>query len=179
MSSMKMIFLAVVLIVWTSICLADDALVTEGRQVKMDYTLTVNKEQLETSVGKEPLKFVYGDKSIIPGLENAVKGMRAGEEKEVVVEPKDAYGEIDPKAFKDFPKSVMPANVEPKVGMVLQAQAPNGENFPAVIAEIKGDKVVLDFNHPLAGKQLTFKVKILEIADAPAPEVPANTAKQP
>ena len=167
MTSMKMLILAVALVGWMPVSYAEDSVVTEGKQIKMDYTLIVNKEQVETSVGKEPLEFVYGDHSIIPGLEKDIEGMHVGEEKTMTIDPKDAYGELDPKAFKEFPKSNLPSNAEPKVGMVLQAQAPDGENFPAVISEIKGDKVTLDFNHPLAGKQLTFKIKILDITKAP------------
>lgn len=150
---------------------AADEVVAAGKKVKLDYTLTVNNEQIETSVGKEPLQFVAGDKSIIPGLETALIGMHVGEEKIVTVDPKDAYGEVDQKAFKEFPTSSLPKEMEPKPGMVLQAQAPDGESFPATIAELKGDKVVLDFNHPLAGKQLKFQVKILGIEQAPAPAV--------
>ena len=92
--------------------------------------------------------------------------MHVGEEKLVNVGPKDAYGEPDPKAFKEFPKTTLPKNVEPKVGMVLQAKAPDGESFPAAISEVKGDTVVLDFNHPLAGKDLKFQVKVLKIEEA-------------
>jgi len=167
MTTIKMIAVAVVLVGWTSMSFADDSFVTAGKKIKVDYTLTVNNQQVETSVGKQPLEFVDGDHSIIPGLEKGIEGMRMGEEKAITVEPKDAYGEVNPKAFKEFPKTSMPANAQPKVGMVLQAQAPNGESFPAVISAIKDDKVVLDFNHPLAGKQLTFKVKILDIKNAP------------
>jgi FKBP-type peptidyl-prolyl cis-trans isomerase 2 len=160
--------------------MAADPVVEAGKKVKADYTLTVDNKEVETSVGKQPLEFVIGSKTIIPGLENQLMGMHAGEEKMITVEAKDAYGEIDPKAFKEFPKSTMPKGQEPKVGMVLQAQAPDGESFPAVIKELKGDKVVLDFNHPLAGKQLKFKVKVLGVEDAPAepaaPAVPATPA---
>ena len=180
MNFMKVIIAAVALLGLTSISFAADAVVAAGKQVKMDYTLTVNNEQVETSVGKQPLEFIYGDHSIIPGLEKGIEGMKVGEEKVIAVEPKDAYGEIDPKAVKEFPKSSMPATPEPKVGMVLQAQAPDGESFPAVISEIKGDKVVLDFNHPLAGKQLSFKIKIVDVTDAPAkPAASAPVAAMP
>jgi FKBP-type peptidyl-prolyl cis-trans isomerase SlyD len=153
---------------------AADDVVAAGKKVKMDYTLTVNNEQVETSIGKEPLQFIVGDKSIIPGLENGLMGMRVGEEKIITVDPKDAYGEVDQKAFKEFPKTTMPKGMEPKVGMVLQAQAPDGESFPATISAIKDDKVVLNFNHPLAGKQLKFQVKVLNIEQAP--EKPAAAA---
>jgi FKBP-type peptidyl-prolyl cis-trans isomerase 2 len=164
----KMLFSAFVLMGMVSIACAQDAVVA-GKMIKMDYTLFVNNEQLETSVGKTPLEFVAGDQSIIPGLEKGIEGMKVGEEKTIVVEPKDAYGESDPKALKEFPKDKMPGGAELKVGMVLEAQSPDGETFPATISDIKGDQIVMDFNHPLAGKQLTFKVKILDVTDAPAP----------
>ena len=163
---------------------AADPVVEAGKLVKLDYTLTVNNQQIETSIGKKPLEFVLGDKSVIPGLENGLMGMHTGEEKLITVESKDAYGQVDPKAFKEFPKTSMPKGVEPKVGMVLQAQAPDGESFPATIAELKGDKVVLDFNHPLAGKQLKFQVKVLDITQAPPAQakpklpLPAADVKQ-
>ncbi|MBI4309131.1 MAG: peptidylprolyl isomerase [Candidatus Omnitrophica bacterium] len=162
--------------------MAADPAVENGKLVKLDYTLTVNNQEIETSIGKKPLEFVVGDKSVIPGLENGLTGMHRGEEKLITVESKDAYGQVDPKAFKEFPKTSMPKGAEPKVGMVLQAQAPDGESFPATIAELKGDKVILDFNHPLAGKQLKFQVKVLDITQAPPvqakPLVPAADVKK-
>lgn len=152
-----------------SLCVyADDVVVGPNKKVTLDYTLIVNKEVVETSVGKTPLSYVAGSHSIIPGLESQLNGMKVNEEKEVTVAPKDSYGDVDPKALKEFPKTSLPKGMEPKVGMILQATAPDGSQFPAKIAEIKGDKVVLDFNHPLAGKDLTFKVKILKIENAPA-----------
>lgn len=156
---------------------AADPTVQNGQQIKMDYTLTVNNEEIETSVGKEPLVFVVGERRVIPGLETAMMGMHVGEEKVVDVSAKDAYGDPDPKAVKEFPKASMPKDLELKPGMVLQAQAPDGESFPATIKELKGDQVVLDFNHPLAGKDLKFKIKILEIQPAPKAMPAAPAAK--
>ncbi len=153
---------------------ADDPVVGPGKKVTLDYTLTVDNKQVETSVGKTPLTYVVGNRNIIPGLESQINGMHVNEEKIVNVAAKDAYGEVDPKAFKEFPVTSLPKGMDPKVGMVLQATAPDGSKFPAVISEINGDKVELNFNHPLAGKALTFKVKILKIENAPA--VPAATA---
>jgi len=157
---------------------ADDPMVGAGKKVTLDYTLTVDKKEVETSVGKTPLSYVVGARNIIPGLEAQLNGMHVGEEKVVNVAAKDAYGEVDPKAFKEFPLTALPKELTPKVGMVLQATAPDGSRFPAVITELKGDKVVLNFNHPLAGKSLTFKVKILNIENAPAmPAAPTTTAQ--
>ncbi|MDO8674623.1 MAG: peptidylprolyl isomerase [Candidatus Omnitrophota bacterium] len=153
--------------------LADDPVVAPGKKVTLDYALSVDNKEIETSKGKEPLVFVYGVDTIVPGLEAALNGMHVGEQKVVDVQPKDGYGEIDPKAFKEFPKTTLPKNIEPKVGMVLQAQAPDGENFPAVIREVKADSVVLDFNNLLAGKLLKFQIKVLKIEDVPA-EAPAK-----
>jgi FKBP-type peptidyl-prolyl cis-trans isomerase 2 len=147
---------------------AQEAVVAPGKQVSIEYTLFVNNEQIETSVGDEPLTYVVGDNTVIPGLESQLNGMKVGEEKEVTVAAKDAYGDQDPKAFKEFPKDSLPKDTEPKVGMVLQATAPDGENFPAVVSEVKDDQVVLDFNHPLAGKELKFKVKVLDVKDVTA-----------
>ena len=145
---------------------ADSPVVGVGKKVTLDYTLTVDNKEVETSVGKLPLTYVVGNRNIIPGLEAQLNGMRVNEEKVVNVAAKDAYGDVDPKAFKEFPLTALPKGLVPKVGMVLLANAPDGSKFPAVIAEIKGDKVVLNFNHPLAGKDLSFKVKILKIENA-------------
>jgi FKBP-type peptidyl-prolyl cis-trans isomerase 2 len=142
---------------------ADDAVIGPGKKVTLDYTLTVDNKQVETSVGKTPLTYMSGEHNIIPGLESQLNGMHVNQEKDVHVAAKDAYGDVDPKAFKEFPVSTLPKGLAPKVGMVLQATAPDGSKFPAVISELKGDKVVLNFNHPLAGKDLIFKVKILKI----------------
>jgi FKBP-type peptidyl-prolyl cis-trans isomerase 2 len=145
---------------------ADDAVVGPGKKVTLDYTLTIDNKQVETSVGKTPLSYVVGSHQIIPGLESQLIGMHVNDEKNVNVAAKDAYGEVDPKAFKEFRVSALPQGLEPKVGMVLQATAPDGSKFPAEVSAVKGDKVVLNFNHPLAGKDLTFKVKILKIEKA-------------
>ncbi len=146
---------------------ADDPVVAPGKKIILDYTLSVDNKEVEASKGKEPLVFVYKVDTLVPGLEAALNGMHVGEEKVVDVQPKDGYGEIDPKAFKEFPKTSLPKNIKPRVGMALQAQAPDGESFPAVIREIKADTVVLDFNNLLAGKSLKFQIKVLKIEDVP------------
>lgn len=159
---------------------ADDPVVGAGKKVTLDYTLTVDNKEVETSVGKTPLSYIVGAKPpmIIPGLEAQLNGMHLNEEKVINVAAKDAYGDVDPKAFKEFPKASLPKGIEPKVGMVLQASAPDGSKFPAVIYQLKDTTVVLNFNHPLAGKDLTFKVKILNIENAPVVPVPTAAKAQ-
>ncbi|MBF0571265.1 MAG: FKBP-type peptidyl-prolyl cis-trans isomerase [Candidatus Omnitrophica bacterium] len=158
---------------------ADDPVVGPGKKVTLNYTLTVDNKDVETSVGKAPLAYVVGNHDIIPGLESQINGMRINEEKVINVEAKNGYGQVDLKAFKEFPVSALPKELTPKVGLVLQATSPDGSMFPAVISELKGDKVVLNFNHPLAGKDLTFKVKILKIENAPVVvPIPTIAAQQ-
>jgi len=144
-----------------------DEVVGPGKKVTLDYTLIVDNKQVETSIGKAPLSYVAGNRMIIPGLESQLNGMHVNEEKTVNVAAKDAYGEVDPKDFKEFPLTALPKGMVPKVGMVLMATAPDGSRFPAKISALRGDKVELDFNHPMAGKDLTFKVKILKIENNP------------
>ena len=159
MKFLRMIVVMMALVGLASVSIAEGFVAAAiGKAIKIDYTLTVNNEEVESSIGKQPLKAVLGNKSIIPGLEQGLLGMHAGEEKVIIVEPQDAYGYPDPNAIKEFPRSSIP-NV--LVGAVIQAKAPNGESFPATVKEYRGNKVVLDFNHPLAGKVLTFKVRIL------------------
>ena len=91
---------------------ADDPVVGPGKKVTLDYTLTVDNQQVETSVGKTPISYVVGSRSIIPGLEAQLNGMHMNEEKVVNVAAKDAYGEVDPKAFKEFPKTSLPKGLD-------------------------------------------------------------------
>ncbi len=110
-----------------------------------------------------PLTFKIGEKMVIPGFEKEVLGMKTGEEKTFSIEPKDAYGEIREELKRDIPKSSLPQDYEPKEGMILMLNAPNGQQFPVRICNVKGKNVTLDLNHPLAGKKLIFRIKLLEI----------------
>jgi len=135
----------------------------EGSKVAFDYTLTVGGAVIDSSKDRGPLEYIHGQKQIIPGLSRQLEGLKAGDTKVVTVAAKEAYGEINPKAFKEFPKASLPQNLDPKKGLALQMQASNGQTFPGVITEVKEDAVVVDLNHPLAGKDLTFDVKIVSV----------------
>jgi FKBP-type peptidyl-prolyl cis-trans isomerase 2 len=151
-----------------------DKAVADGMKVKFDYTLTVGTEQVETTKGKEPLEYVHGQKMLIPGLEKELVGMKAGDEKTVIVKSEDAYGPVRPEALREVENTKLPKEITPKVGMVLEMQDPQGNAYPAVVKEVKDKTFVLDFNHPLAGKELKFDVKIVAVDVAPvAPEAPA------
>jgi len=138
-------------------------MVSAGKKVKFDYTLTVDGKVADSSKDRGPLEYVQGEHNIIPGLEKELEGMKVGESKTVKVAAKDGYGEVNPEAFKEVNKSELPKEAPLEVGKVLVASDGEGRQMPIVISEVKKDTVVLNFNHPLAGKDLTFDVKIVSI----------------
>lgn len=154
----------------------NDRVVKDGMLVTFDYTLSgTDGKVIESSKGKEPLKYIHGQKAMIPGLEKELSGMKVGGEKHVTVKPEDAYGPINKNAFQEIPKEKLPANAL-KVGAVLAAKSPNGAVIPVRVHEIKEKTVVMDMNHPMAGKTLVFDVKIVDIQPGP-PATPAAAAK--
>ena len=143
------------------------ATVAEGTTVKMDYTLTVDGKEMDSSKGREPLSYVQGKGQIIPGLERELTGLHVGDEKEVTVKPEDGYGMVDPKAFVDLPKTQLPQDMKPEVGLVLNGTDQNGRPIRAIIVEVGNETVKLNMNHPLAGKTLIFKIKVVDISRTP------------
>lgn len=147
---------------------ADSPGIQNGSNVKLEYTLTDEKGTLlDTNKGKEPLAYTHGQGQIIPGLEKALSGLRAGDAKHVVVPPAEAYGSIKSEAVVEVPKERIPANLH-TVGAHLIAQRKDGQPLHAFVKEVKAKTIVLDANHPLAGKALTFDVKVIEVEAAQA-----------
>src|SRR6266849_4538594 len=148
--------------------------VAEGKLVSVEYTLKLDdKSVVESNVGKQPLTYTHGTHQIVPGLEKALEGLAVGDTKEVTVAPADGYGEKDPEALQEVQKKLIPPDAL-VVGSRLQGKAPDGHMVYPQVAEIKDDTVVLDFNHPLAGKTLHFDVKVLDIQqEQPQPQEPA------
>lgn len=157
----------------------NDNIVKDGMLVSIEYTLKgTDGKVIDSSKGKEPLKYVHGQKSMIPGLEKELTGMKVGGEKNVTVKPEDAYGQINPNGFQEIPKEKIPPNAL-KVGAVLQGQDDQGHPMLARIKEVKEKTVVIDMNHPMAGKTLVFNVKIVDIQPAPPPTAPAAKSAAP
>lgn len=138
--------------------------IEKGKKVKLEYTGTLEDGTVFDSSEKQgqPLEFEVGAGQIIPGFENAVLGMDKGEEKEITIEAKDAYGEHNPQLIQKVPKDKLPA--EAKEGSVLMLQAPTGAKMPVKIMKMDDNEATLDLNHPLAGKTLKFKIKIVDVA---------------
>jgi FKBP-type peptidyl-prolyl cis-trans isomerase SlyD len=155
----------------------DDRVVKDGLMVSFDYTLKgTDGKVIETSKGKEPLRYIHGQKMMIPGLEKELTGMKVGGEKHVTVKPEDAYGKLDPKAIKEVPKEKVPPNAL-KVGAVLAETRPDGSVVPLTVRQIKEKTVVMDLNHPMAGKTLVFDVKVVDIQ--PPPTAPSSQSAKP
>ncbi len=140
--------------------------IQDKMKVGMEYTLTANGKVVDSSEGKGPFHYVHGRSQIIPGLERQLTGLHVGDAREITVSPEEGYGAVDQTAFMEVPKSQLPQNSAPTVGAVLRGVDGSGRMFQAIVSEIKADSVVLNLNHPLAGKTLTFNVKITDIAPA-------------
>ncbi len=141
--------------------------------VSLAYELALEDgTALEQTDGDELLHFIQGQQQIIPGLENALYGMHVGEEKTVVVEPDQGYGLYDEEDFDVMPRSAFPADLELEVGTPLRLRDQvTGEGFTAYVAEINSDNVLLDFNHPLAGETLHFRVRVAGVRQATPQEL--------
>lgn len=131
-----------------------------GSKVSLEYTLRdADGKVLDSNKGRDPLTYVQGEQQIVPGLEKALTGMHPGEEKKVVVAPADGYGDVDPTAVAEVPKEMIPADAL-QVGTELVARNRDGATRLVRIKEIKDETVIIDLNHPLAGKTLHFDVRV-------------------
>ncbi|MEA3378120.1 MAG: peptidylprolyl isomerase [Nanoarchaeota archaeon] len=139
--------------------------IKNGDKVKIEYTGKLEDGTVFDSSEKygKPLEIEVGAKKLIKGFEDALIGMEENEEKEVTINPEDAYGQPNLQLRKKVPRGRLPKEPEPKKGMVLLIGTPDGRQFPAKIIEISENEVSLDLNHPLAGKTLIFKIKVVGI----------------
>ncbi len=137
--------------------------VSAGTKVSIEYTLKLeDKKVLDSNVGSDPLTYVHGSQQIIPGLENALEGMKIGDSKNVTVKPEQGYGTVNEEAIVEVKKEQLPQDAL-KEGAELQGRDANGRTIYARVVEVKEQTVLVDFNHPLAGRTLYFDVKILDI----------------
>ncbi|MDP8212570.1 MAG: peptidylprolyl isomerase [Candidatus Zapsychrus exili] len=166
--TLKVIAIATVLslVLGSSYCLAKKAVkVEDGKSIKFDYTLKIDDQVVETTVGKAPLVFTKGANQIIPGLEKQLDGLKIGDEKVITVAPEDAYGQVVPESFKDVPKIAFPDAYKPQPGTVIQIQNSDNTALAGIVWEVKDESIVVNYNHPLAGKTLEFDVKVIDVTD--------------
>jgi peptidylprolyl isomerase len=137
----------------------------QGDKVKVHYTGSLADGQVfDSSVEREPFEFVIGKGMVIPGFENGIIGMKEGETKNISIPAENGYGPYRNDLVGIVDRSKLPPQIDLKVGMMLQLRAPDGNAMSVMIKEIVEDRVTLDLNHPLAGKDLIFEVKALEIS---------------
>ncbi|WP_297772629.1 peptidylprolyl isomerase [uncultured Roseovarius sp.] len=138
--------------------------VKSGDTVRIHYTGTLTDGQtFDSSEGRDPLEFTVGSGQIIPGLDAAMEGMAVGEKKTVEVPADQAYGHPDPSAHQAVPRAEIPEDIPLDLGTQLQVQTPQGQVMPVTVVEVTEEQVVLDANHPLAGKDLTFAIELVDI----------------
>ncbi|MBE9638926.1 FKBP-type peptidyl-prolyl cis-trans isomerase [Salipiger mangrovisoli] len=139
--------------------------VKTGDTVRIHYTGTLNDgTTFDSSAGRDPLEFQVGSGQIIPGLDKAIPGMTVGDKKTVEVPADEAYGPVHPEARQAVPRAEIPDNIPLDLGTPLQMQTPTGQVVQVTVVEVTDTEVTLDANHPLAGKDLTFAIELVEIA---------------
>lgn len=147
-------------------------LIANQHVVAIDYTLSNDAgEVIDSSAGAEPLVYLHGAGNIIAGLENALFGKTVGDELEVSIEPEDAYGEYSVELITSLGREMFEGVDELEVGMQFHASAPDGGMQIVTVRDIDGDQVTIDGNHPLAGQQLNFKVKVISVRAASEEEL--------
>jgi FKBP-type peptidyl-prolyl cis-trans isomerase SlyD len=130
--------------------------------VLMQYELKANDNIIESNLDGDPIEFTYGKGQLLEGLEERIKDMNAGDEKQVTVPAYEAYGEYDKSLTEQVPINEF-EGIDLEIGMVLEADGDNGEIFKATVTDVTKEEVTVDYNHPLAGTDLTFKVRIKSI----------------
>lgn len=138
-------------------------MIQSGKQVSLEYTVFLaDGTQIDSNVGEDPLIFTHGTHQVFPALEDALIGLKPGDTKQVMLPAEEAYGPVVAEAYKEVDVETIPESYR-YAGAVLGVQDPAGGVYPIRVHEIKTDKIVLDFNHPLAGQALRFDVKVVEV----------------
>lgn len=138
-------------------------MIKDGSEVQLHYTLAVDDQVVDSSNEAEPLSYTHGEGTLLPALEAELIGMGAGEKKTVILDPENAYGEVDPEGVQVFPREAFAELDGLEVGDMVTGEA-GGNAFRALVTAMEGEQVTLDLNHPLAGKYLCFNIEIVSVA---------------
>jgi len=139
-----------------------------GDTVKIHYKGTLDDgTQFDSSEDRDPLEFELGSGQVIPGFDTAVEGMSVGESKNVRLEPEEAYGPRHDQLVQEVERNVLPDDLDPKEGMALQSQSPEGQVMQLMVTAVSETTITLDANHPLAGQALSFEIELVDI-DSPS-----------
>jgi FKBP-type peptidyl-prolyl cis-trans isomerase SlyD len=147
--------------------------VADNVVVSLDYVLTLDDDrEVDRSDKDAPMEYLHGFNNIVPGLENELNGMTVGDKKEVIVKPEFGYGERDPDGLTEFPRDTFPSSLNLEIGEpVMMREKEGGESFQAYVTELRTDTILLDFNHPLAGETLHFRIRIAGLREPTSEEL--------
>lgn len=149
-----------------------ELLIADGQVVILQHTLRADDGVvLDTSTADDPMAYLHGAENIVPGLEKELTGKRVGYKGRIVVPPADGYGEREDVEPETIPRRAFPPGLRIEPGMTFMAEGPNGEHTPIWVLAVEGDQVVVDSQHPLAGKTLHFEVEVIGIRNATADEL--------
>lgn len=153
-------------IIAAAACWAEEGetiVIEKGRSVSIEYTLKLDDgTTVDTNVGEDPLTYTQGQSEILPALEEALLGQAVGDTKELKLTAEQGYGAVDPEAYQEVELDMVPEDAR-TVGTMLVASAPDGQQQPIRVHEVREETIILDFNHPLAGEALNFDIKVLAI----------------
>ncbi len=148
-----------------------EKMANNGDLVSIHYTGQLNDgEVFDSTEDEEAHQFVAGAGAVIPGIDEAVVGMSVGQEKELTLDPDKAYGSYDDNLKQSFPRDMFSEDAMPQEGMLVAVNTTTGQQIPATINKVEEEQVELDFNHPLAGKTLTYKIKLVDVQENPGGE---------
>ena len=138
--------------------------VKENDTVKVHYTGKLEDGQVfDSSLEREPLEFTLGQGQLIPGFENGILNMSVHQKKTIHIPSAQAYGQVQDELFQEIPRKELPEDIQPEKDMGLVSRTPDGREIQLVVSEVKPESIIVDANHPLAGKDLIFDIELLEI----------------
>lgn len=144
----------------------------QNKVITMNYTLKDEEGNvIQSTDNANPFRFLSGNKQILPKLEEEINNMIIGSKKNVKIPSTEAYGEYTEQALQQVNKNNFPKDIDLQVGMEFMANSPDGHQMPFVVKDIKEEEITIDFNHPLAGKDLEFEVELVDIRDATVEEM--------
>jgi len=148
--------------------------IEKNQIVSIEYEVKDGETVVDSNMGGDPLVFMFGKGQIITGLEKGITNMSIGEKGDILVKPEDAYGEYNAEAIQEVPADQF-AGIDLAIGMTLYGQGEDGGTVQVTVKEINGENIIIDFNHPLAGKELMFSVAVNNIREATAEEAMTGT----
>ncbi len=145
--------------------------IENGVVVSMTYLLIVDGEEMGRAGEDEPLEYLHGAENIVPGLEKALEGKKVGDRVQVTVPPEEAYGDYDDEEMDEFEMDEIPDSENLELGMIVEVEDDEGYVYEGTVVEIEDGTILVDFNHPLAGKTLNFDVTVIGLRAADPEEL--------